>query len=49
MDVDGNEGLILDPLHLGEVVCSLVNQLVEHVQESLVGRWHDLLVGTRQG
>lgn len=44
MDVNSDEGLKLCPLHLGQVLCGLVNQDVQQVQERLVCLLHDLPV-----
>lgn len=44
VDMDSDEGLELCPLHLGQVLCGLVNQDVQQVQESLVRLLHDLPV-----
>lgn len=41
MDVNSDEGLKLCPLHLGQVLCGLVNQDVQQVQERLVCLLHD--------
>ena len=42
--VDSDQGLKLGPVNLGEVLHSLPDQGVEHVQELVVGVAHDLLV-----
>ena len=42
--VDGDEGLVLDPLHLAQVLSRHGDEGVEHLQEVGVGGSHDLLV-----
>lgn len=42
--MDSDEGLELCPLDLGQVLCGLVNQDVQQVQESLVRLLHDFPV-----
>lgn len=41
VDVDGDEGLVLGPLHSPQVSCGHVNQCVEQIQEQLVGFGHN--------
>ena len=42
--VDGDQSLVLLPLHLLQVLGGLTDEQVEHVQELGVGVAHDLLV-----
>lgn len=49
MDMDGDESLKLHTLNLGQVLQGLVDQTIQHLQESLVSGGHDLLVGTSVG
>lgn len=42
MDVDGDERLVLRPLGPAQLLGRPVDQLVEEVQELLIGRLHDL-------
>ena len=42
--VDGDQCLVLLPLHLLQVLGGLADQQVEHVEEPAVGVGHDLLV-----
>lgn len=42
--MDGDEGLILGPLHRLQVSCSHVDQCVEQFQEELVGFGHDATI-----
>ena len=44
MHVDSDQCLVLFPLHLLQVLGSLADQQVEHVEEPAVGVAHDLLV-----
>ena len=44
MHVNGDEGLKLGTIHLGQLRGGHLNQLVQEVQELLVGRRHHLLV-----
>lgn len=48
VDVDGDERLVLGSLVLAQLFGRHVNELVEEVQELLVGRLHDL-VGRSNG
>ena len=43
--VDGDERLKLGPVHFGEVARGLGDELVEELQEGLVGGLHHLTVG----
>ena len=45
MHVDGDQSLILCPLHLLKILCGLADQCVENVQELVVRLPHDLPVG----
>ena len=44
MHVDGDQSLILCPLHLLQILCCLTDQRVEDVQELVVRLPHDLPV-----
>lgn len=44
MDMDGNEGLILGPLHSSQVSGGHANQCVEQIQEQLVGFGHNAAI-----
>lgn len=39
--MDGDEGLILGPLHSLQISCGHVNQCVEQIEEELVGFGHN--------
>ena len=45
MNVDGDEGLILDSLNLTEVLSCHFNQCIEQIQEESVCLCHHFLVG----
>lgn len=47
--MDGDEGLILCPLHGPQVSCGHVNQSVEQIQEELVGFGHNAFIVSRVG
>ena len=47
MHVDGDEGLVLNPLHLAQVLRRHGDERVEHLEEVGVGGSHDLLVAPR--
>lgn len=42
VDVDGDERLILGPLISAQIPGRHINQLIEEVEELLIGRLHDL-------
>lgn len=41
VNMDGDEGLILGPLHSLQISCGHVNECVEQIKEELVGFGHD--------
>ena len=51
MYMDGNKSLKLGSVHLGEVMCRLVNQVVQQLKESLISQGHHFTVvpGAVQG
>lgn len=49
VDMDGDEGLVLSPLHSLQVSCGHVNQCVEQIKEELVGFGHNAAIITSIG
>ena len=45
VDVDGDECLVLDALHLAQVLSGHLDQCGQHIQEESVGLAHHLLIG----